>query len=229
MVNSKEFGNKSVKFMRALLASSVFLVAGCSSGTNQSAAISVENVVVSKTGGDRAKEMTDAFLQEQRNEVKKLSEKFADNFKGAWSLDTSKTTDVKGVAVPNLLLNGTPLNKDHSIPDAFSAKNVGAVATIFVRGGEDFIRISTSLKRSGSSDASDADRASDTTLSREHPAYAAILAGNSYAGTAILYGAVHMTDYTPIKDAGGKVIGIKFVGIDISNDIEVLKMKITKS
>jgi len=226
LVNAKEFGNQSAKFVLAMLAGSVFLVAGCDSGKNQSAAISIENVVVSKSGGTRAKEMTDTFLQEQRNEVKTLSETFASNFKGVWSLDASKTTDVKGIMVPNLLLNGTPVNKDHSIPDAFSARNVGAVATIFVRGGEDFIRISTSLKRSGSTDA---DRASDTTLLREHPAYKMIMSGNSYSGTAILYGAVHMTEYTSIKDAGGKVIGIRFVGLDISNNIELLKNKIAKS
>lgn len=231
LVNSKEFGNKSTnkgaKLVLALLAGSVFLLAGCGSGTNQAAAISIENVVVSKTGGDQAKKLTETFLQEQRNEVKTLSETFASNFKGAWSLDTSKATDVKGIAVPNLLFNGTPLNKDHSIPDAFSARNVGAVATIFVKGGEDFIRISTSLKRGSGS--ADAERASDTTLLREHPAYKAIMSGNSYAGTAILYGAVHMTEYTPIKDAGGKVVGIRFVGLDISNNIELLKNKISKS
>jgi len=225
LVNAKVFRGKSAKYVLALLATSVFLVAGCDSGTNQSTAISIENVVVSKTGGTRAKEMTDTFLQEQRNEVKNLSETFASNFKGTWSLDASKTTAVKGIMVPNLLLNGTPVNNDHSIPDAFSARNVGAVATIFVRGGEDFIRVSTSLKRDG---ATDATRAADTTLLREHPAYQMIISGNSYTGTAILYGAVHMTEYTPIKDAGGKVIGIRFVGLDISNNIELLKNKIAK-
>jgi methyl-accepting chemotaxis protein len=124
--------------------------------------------------------------------------------------------DINGVMTPSLLLNGTQLNLNFNIVDRFTG-TTGAVATIFARSGEDFIRISTSLKNEKGN------RAIGTKLDRAHPGYAAVVAGTSYTGLATLFGRRYMTKYDPIVDSKGKVIGLSFVGVDFSDFLVSLK------
>ncbi len=95
----------------------------------------------------------------------------------------------------------------------------GAVATLFVRQGDDFMRVTTSLRKE------DGTRASGTLLDRNHPGYSRVMAGESYTGTALLFGRNYMTHYSPIK-RGDAVVGIYFVGLDFTEGIKHLKEKI---
>lgn len=95
----------------------------------------------------------------------------------------------------------------------------GAVATLFVRQGDDFMRVSTSLRKQ------DGTRAVGTLLDRKHPGYARVMAGESYTGPAVLFGRNYMTHYSPIK-RGDTVVGIYFVGLDFTDGIKNLKQKI---
>ena len=104
---------------------------------------------------------------------------------------------------------GVVINNDFSAVDRFS-KDTGGVATVFAREGDDFKRITTSLKKQ------DGERAMGTLLDRAHPAYARILSGQAYTGQATLFGKAYMTHYDPIKDSSGDIVGIFFVGTDIS-------------
>jgi len=104
---------------------------------------------------------------------------------------------------------GTVINNDFSAVDKFT-KDTGSVATVFARKGDDFLRITTSLKKQ------DGERAMGTTLDRAHPAYRLMLAGQTYTGRAALFGKPYMTHYEPALDAAGKVVGILFVGTDVS-------------
>ncbi|OIN91796.1 MAG: methyl-accepting chemotaxis protein [Comamonadaceae bacterium CG1_02_60_18] len=104
---------------------------------------------------------------------------------------------------------GVPVNNDFSAVDKFT-KDTGGVATVFVRKGDDFERVTTSLKKQ------DGSRAMGTLLGTGHPAYQLMLAGQTYTGPAVLFGKPYMTHYEPIKDASGAVIGIFFIGNDIS-------------
>ena len=104
---------------------------------------------------------------------------------------------------------GVAVNKDFTAVDKFT-KDTGGVATVFVKKGEDFQRVTTSLKKQ------DGERALGTLLDRAHPAYKLMLAGQAYTGPAVLFGKTYMTHYDPIKDAAGAVVGIFFVGNDIA-------------
>ncbi len=95
----------------------------------------------------------------------------------------------------------------------------GAVATLFMRQGGDFLRVSTSLKKQ------DGTRAVGTLLARDHPGYRKVLAGESYTGPALLFGRNYMTKYVPIM-RGGAVSGIYFIGLDFTEGIQHLKKKI---
>ena len=95
----------------------------------------------------------------------------------------------------------------------------GAVATLFIRQGDDFLRTATSLKKE------DGSRAIGTTLDHKHPGYKKVLAGEMYTGPAVLFGRNYMTHYKPIK-AGNNVVGIHFIGVDFTDGIRNLKKKI---
>ncbi|MBC7415100.1 MAG: Cache 3/Cache 2 fusion domain-containing protein, partial [Herminiimonas sp.] len=70
----------------------------------------------------------------------------AGNFSGSFSLDAGRTVDVGGKPAPVLKIGDTPINMDFTTPDRFTAQT-DATATVFAASGEDFIRISTSIKR----------------------------------------------------------------------------------
>ena len=93
----------------------------------------------------------------------------------------------------------------YSIVDNFT-QQTGAFATIFFRKGDDFIRVTTSLKKE------DGSRAINSKLEHSHPAYSQLLAGESYIGEAKLFDNNYLTKYIPIKDDRGDVLAILFVG-----------------
>jgi methyl-accepting chemotaxis protein len=163
--------------------------------------------------------MVEMFHLAVSTETDTFSHLFASKFPGTFALDTSNTTDVKGKAVPTLSIGGAPVNMDFAIPDHFTTLTGGA-ATVFAASGDDFIRVSTSLKNEKG------ERAIGTVLDHASPAYAAARTGNAYSGLLTLFGKQYMSRYDPIKDSAGKVIGILYVGVDITKDITTLKNRI---
>jgi methyl-accepting chemotaxis protein len=125
------------------------------------------------------------------------------------ALDPGRQVDVQGKATPVLRNGSADLNLDCSIPDRFTAQT-GVTATIFVKSADDFVRISTSIKKQNG------ERAIGTALNRAHPGYSRLMAGQSYVGYATLFGTQYLTKYDAINDARGKVIGALYVGIDVS-------------
>lgn len=104
--------------------------------------------------------------------------------------------------------------------DDFTAKT-GASATIFRKQGDDFVRIKTSILKQ------DRTRAVGTLLEKKHPAYRLLLEGKSFFGKTKLFGKDYMTFYEPVIE-NGTYTGVRFIGIDITKDMEDLKQKIRK-
>ncbi|MCT7909951.1 Cache 3/Cache 2 fusion domain-containing protein [Arcobacter lacus] len=127
-------------------------------------------------------------------------------------IDKSQNIKVGDLQTPILSINGKVLNLNFELVDKFTQMTKGSVATIFVRKGDDFIRVSTSLKKE------DGNRAIGTKLDINHPGYKKVLQGETYLGKAILFGKNYMTKYIPIKQ-DGEVIAIAFIGSDISKDL----------
>jgi methyl-accepting chemotaxis protein len=109
--------------------------------------------------------------------------------------------------VPALWAGDRKLNGETEDVDGFTAAT-GAIATVFVRAGDDFVRVSTSLKNA------QGERALGTQLGGGHPAYRALLEGRSYRGEAVLFGRPYGTHYEPVTQ-DGKVIAVLFVGTDL--------------
>lgn len=120
---------------------------------------------------------------------------------------------VKDKTVPELLLGGKPQANHVDLVDEV-VKVMGGTATLFVKQGEDFVRIATNVKREGQ-------RAVGTVLDPTGKAIAAIRANQSFFGQVDILGKPFLTGYTPIKDAQGATIGVWYVGYQV--DMAALK------
>src|SRR5450830_744844 len=158
----------------------------------------------------------DADLRNQANDALKV---FKGNFKEGFELDASRTIDVAGANTPVLTSGGKDLNGELSYTDRLTSE-IGAVATIFVKNGDDFIRISTSLKNDKG------ERAIGTPLNHASPAFKTLMEGKGYVGLTELFNKQYMTQYDPIVDTRGKVVGALFVGKDFTVAINEVKDKI---
>ncbi|WMY11329.1 methyl-accepting chemotaxis protein [Paraburkholderia phenoliruptrix] len=160
-------------------------------------------------------------------EVDRSTSLFASFLPTTYTLDETQKIDVNGVATPVFKAGDKVLNMDFSIPDQFLERS-GAVATIFARTGDDFVRVTTSLKKQ------DGSRAIGTLLDRNGPAYALLIANKTYTGLAALFGKRWITQYRPVTDASGRVIGALFVGVNVDPEIQqvedgIRKLKIGES
>ncbi|WP_394200639.1 methyl-accepting chemotaxis protein [Shewanella waksmanii] len=127
-----------------------------------------------------------------------------------------KTVKVLGKPTPALAHEREQINASKSKVDRYS-NLTGGNATVFVRDGDDFIRISTSLKKA------DGKRALGTYLGKQHPGYNALIRGDVYEGYAHLFGKDYMTVYRPITGPQGNVIGILYIGFDITESLVELR------
>jgi methyl-accepting chemotaxis protein len=148
-----------------------------------------------------------------------LNAVFCTYFPGTFAVDPSKTVTIGDKQTPTLTNGSIIINLNSEIVDRFTSMTK-AVGTVFVRSGDDFIRISTSLKKE------DGSRAIGTTLDKAHPAYQGLLKGEEFTGKATLFSKDFMTKYLPVKDDGGKVIAVLFIGMDFTDGLKVMKEKI---
>ena len=160
-------------------------------------------------------EVTD---KDMRRRAESLARSFRDSLPGDAELD-ARTVDVGDRKVPVLKKGGKPLNLDFTAVDAFTAMT-GAFSSAFVRSGDDFIRVSTSLKDDKGA------RVIGTRLEHDHPAYTAAMEGRSFAGLATIFGRKYMVHYDPLRDRGAEVVGIVAIAFDFTEGIEALKSSI---
>ncbi|BCQ72104.1 methyl-accepting chemotaxis protein [Pseudomonas protegens] len=145
-----------------------------------------------------------------RESTQRLSGLFENRFSSGLSLHPEQPVSVAGVQTPGLHLGDVVLNNNFAEVDQFKQMTAG-VATLFVRSGDDFVRVSTSLSKQ------DGSRAIGTLLDHAHPAYQKLMAGQGYVGRALLFERFYMTQYTPVLDRSGKVIAVLFVGFDYTD------------
>ena len=162
---------------------------------------------------------TQVFHTAMVNEAASFARLFAAEFPGPFTVDAGAMVAVAGKATPALANGGKVLNLDTAVVDRYTAQT-GVIATIFAANGDEFVRISTSLKKQ------DGERAIGTQLDHNHPSYAPLHAGQRFVGMATLFGKQYITQYDPVRDAGGKVVGVLFIGLDISKNLAMLKEKI---
>ncbi|MCP3130242.1 methyl-accepting chemotaxis protein [Shewanella sp. KJ2020] len=164
------------------------------------------------------------MLELQYDSLLQLARRNADVFKEMYPGQFSKSdqsVSIMGVNSPILMHEQEHINSSKSKVDRF-ANLTGGNATVFVRDGDDFMRVSTSVKKA------DGSRALGTYLGKTHPGYQVLLGGNEYEGYAKLFGKDYMTIYRPVKDTQGQVIGILYVGFEITNSLLQLQQAVNK-
>ena len=115
---------------------------------------------------------------------------------------------VGGKDAPGLYFGSTKINNNFDVVDAVSKKDgKGMTATFFARSGDEYIRVSTSVPKPDGSG-----RAIGTILDPAGKAIAEIKQGKPFYGEVTILGSPYITGYEPMKDAGGNVIGIYYVG-----------------
>ena len=142
-------------------------------------------------------------------QVDVLFKRLLARYPGQFSLDPSRPVEIKGRQTPMMFNGDQPVSLQYDILDRFE-EQTGGVASILARTGDDFIRVTTSVKDP------QGNRALGVVLDRSHPAYALNQAGKTYFGNTMLAGRKFVFDYRPVYDAQGTVIGIFAVGLDIS-------------
>ena len=115
---------------------------------------------------------------------------------------------VEGKDVPGLYFGATKMNKFFDVVDEVVKEN-GGTATLFVKAGDEYVRVTTNVKKD------DGSRAIGTILDPNGPAIAMIRKGEAFYGEAIILGKPYLTGYEPIRDASNNVIGIYYVGYSL--------------
>jgi hypothetical protein len=123
---------------------------------------------------------------------------------GAPKIDGTEVVGNK--SAPVLYFGSTKMNNNFTLVDEIGKEDPGMNATLFVKAGEKYIRVATSVR------LPDDRRAVGTVLAA--PALDSIKAGQPYYGEVEVLGTQYITDYEPIKDASGETIGAYFVGYE---------------
>ena len=145
-----------------------------------------------------------------RESTQRLAGLFEKRFSAGLSVHPDQPVAVAGVQLPSPNLGNAVLNNDFTEVDEFKQMTAGT-ATVFVRNGDDFVRVSTSVTKQ------DGTRAIGTVLDHASPAYARLMGGQSYIGRTLLFGRYYMTQYSPVRDSGGKIIAALYVGFDYTD------------
>lgn len=96
---------------------------------------------------------------------------------------------------------------------ALTEEHVGAQtptkleATIFSYDGQDLVRVRTTLR------TEDGKSAVNTKLSRETPAYKALIQKRSYSGDVTVFGRKYDANYAPLTSEDGRLTGALFVAV----------------
>ena len=115
------------------------------------------------------------------------------------------TDTVAGKQVPAIYFGSTKMNNNFDLVDEV-VKQAGGTATIFVKSGDEYIRVATNVKKD------DGSRAIGTILDPKGKAIESIKKNEAFYGEVDILGKPYITGYDPIRDASKNVIGIYYVG-----------------
>jgi methyl-accepting chemotaxis protein len=119
--------------------------------------------------------------------------------------EINKSATIEQQTVPDLRLGNASQTGNFVLVDHLK-QLAGCTATLFVKKGDQFVRISTNVPRP------DGSRAVGTVLDPAGRAYAAIQKGESFYGVVDILGKPYMTGYEPMRNAEKQTIGVWYVG-----------------
>ncbi|WP_111494036.1 methyl-accepting chemotaxis protein [Marinobacter bohaiensis] len=124
-----------------------------------------------------------------------------------------KDTRVGDRTVPQLLLGNQGMANHFELVDDLT-QDMKGTATLFVYDGQNYVRVSTNVKKDGGQ------RATGTILNPDGGAFRAIESGQAFYGQVDILGNPYLTGYAPMRSSAGQVVGIWYVGY--SADMSIL-------
>jgi methyl-accepting chemotaxis protein len=119
------------------------------------------------------------------------------------------TKEAATATIPALVLTSdegmTPLYENFEIVDRVQ-KLIGGTATIFQVLPGKLLRISTNVLKL------DGQRATGTYIPESSPVYKTVMRGETYRGKAFVVNAWYITAYKPLRDLGGNIVAVAYVG-----------------
>lgn len=129
-------------------------------------------------------------------------------------------TAVGDKKVPNLLLGNESQANNYKLVDSIT-EHFGGSATLFVKSGDEFVRVATNLRKP------DGLRAVGTILDPQGKALPYIRQGKAFYGVVDILGEPYITGYEPMRNREGDLIGIWYVGYKV--DMQVLRNAVEKT
>ena len=114
------------------------------------------------------------------------------------------TDKIGDKTVPVLFFGDRKMNNNNDVVDAVR-KAHDATATVFVKDGDEFVRVSTNVL------TPEGKRGVGTQLAH-NKAYEAVSKGQQYCGPIDVLGTAYDACYNPIKDSAGKLVGVSYIG-----------------
>jgi len=115
------------------------------------------------------------------------------------------TDQVADKSVPAIYFGTNKMNNNFNLVDDV-VQQAGGTATIFVKSGDEYVRVATNVKKD------DGTRAIGTILDPKGKAIAAIANGQPFYGEVDILGKPYVTGYEPIWNADKQIVGIYYVG-----------------
>lgn len=123
-------------------------------------------------------------------------------------------SNVDGKPLPNLMFGKTQLTNNANLVDSVS-NLAGGTATLFVKTGDDFIRVTTNVL------LANGERAVGTRLNKNGKPIVALRAGEEFHGVVDILGEPYITRYAPMFNENSDVMGAYYVGYKA--DMNVLR------
>ncbi|WP_419768301.1 methyl-accepting chemotaxis protein [Arcobacter sp.] len=136
----------------------------------------------------------------------------------SYNIDKEKIVKVGKIDAPAFYNGNTLLNNNFEPLEKYT-QTTSVIATVFARMGDDFVRVTTTLKKENGT------RAFGTMLGQKSPAMKSMLEGKTFYGKVKLFGKDYYVVYEPIL-RDNKVIGILFIGYDFTSALSSLKKDI---
>jgi Cache 3/Cache 2 fusion domain len=115
------------------------------------------------------------------------------------------TDTVAGKQLPAIYFGSTKINNNFDLVDEV-VKQVGGTATIFVKSGDEYVRVATNVKKD------DGTRAIGTILDPKGKVIGSIKKSEPFYGEVDILGKTYETGYDPIWNQSKDIIGIYYVG-----------------
>ena len=221
MVNS--FKNKSLAVQLTIVISLLMVFASAvmtfSLTLEAEKDLELEAEISLQQQGQLVADLLEFYYQDSFNNAQRLSDIFFNMFPKGLSV-VNKTVAVAQYQTKALMDENGTVNGNFTKPDQFT-RMTGGTATVFARHGDDFLRISTSLKKENG------DRAFGTLLGTRHPGYKKLMAGETYHGVAHLFGRDYMTIYRPVQE-NNRTVAVLYIGFDLTQGLNDLRSTLSK-